>query len=691
MRFVRVFLFIAFAGPVFCAFAEENRDLERALAGADILLQTLKPAAESKVQFQGLSAFKDEELRTALGEQIREIDEKGATPARADDVAYFAGAHYRKSGFSRVESEYRIAEGKVIVTLQEGPRTLLGGLSFSGNRTFISKTLFEYMLGASAERLKAEPDLFPFNESEIAAGADRVRGFYVSEGFLDARVDASSVKMSSDGTRAEVTVRIVEGTRYVVGDIAFSGTPIFPRERLIAALREPVAGAFSATRAISMQGNLESFYRSQGYFLAKVELAAEPKKARGGKVPIRFSIKPGAVHRFDGVAVKNQTPDGGRLRESFLPRRFRHLEGEVYEPEKVDEIFRELLRSGLFTTLKVTPKPLRDETVRLDFLVEEAKAREVGFTLGFGTYDGLKIGLRLADRNLFGNGRPLTLAADYSQRGLIAELAYVDPWFFDHPRMNLRAKLYSAAREELGYTKNEIGGRLDLGWKVLPRWEAGVFAQQSQVEITDATIPLEALGPLNYTLTSVGLTQTIDFRDNPVAPTRGWVFTTAWDVATIEGEQAFTRGVARFSTYIPLGKWQLALGARVGALQPIGDSIPIETRFFNGGATTVRSFAERDLGPKDAQDNPLGGEFYTVLNAELTFPIGGGLQGAVFVDAGNLTDWDEAGLSDLRYAVGVGLRYALPVGPLRLDYGVNPDRRAGEDFGAFHLSFGMAF
>jgi outer membrane translocation and assembly module TamA len=133
------------------------------------------------------------------------------------------------------------------------------------------------------------------------------------------------------------------------------------------------------------------------------------------------------------------------------------------------------------------------------------------------------------------------------------------------------------------------------------------------------------------------------------------------------------------------------LGARVGAIQPATSSIPIDARFFNGGATTVRSFAERELGPKDKQNNPLGGEFYTVLNAEFTFPISGGLKGAVFVDAGNLTSWDQAGFDDMRTGIGVGLGYALPVGPLRLDFGINPDRRRGEDFGAFHFSFGAAF
>ena len=117
----------------------------------------------------------------------------------------------------------------------------------------------------------------------------------------------------------------------------------------------------------------------------------------------------------------------------------------------------------------------------------------------------------------------------------------------------------------------------------------------------------------------------------------------------------------------------------------------IDVRFFNGGGTSVRSFAERELGPRDENGSPLGGDLLTVFNAELIFPLYGGLQGAIFADAGSLKNRDISGSGDLRYAVGAGLRYKLPIGPLRLDYGVNPTRRDQEDFGAFHFSFGFAF
>ena len=134
----------------------------------------------------------------------------------------------------------------------------------------------------------------------------------------------------------------------------------------------------------------------------------------------------------------------------------------------------------------------------------------------------------------------------------------------------------------------------------------------------------------------------------------------------------------------------LAFGARAGYISTDADQIPIDVRFFNGGSNTVRSFTERDLGPK-SHGHPVGGNVYTVFNIEYTVPITGALSAAAFVDAGSLTNDDLPNSGDMRYGVGLGIRYKLPIGPIRLDYGVNPDRRADEDFGAFNFSFGFAF
>ena len=120
--------------------------------------------------------------------------------------------------------------------------------------------------------------------------------------------------------------------------------------------------------------------------------------------------------------------------------------------------------------------------------------------------------------------------------------------------------------------------------------------------------------------------------------------------------------------------------------------MPIDERFFNGGSTTVRSFAERELGPHDENGYPIGGEAFSVFNIEYIVPIWNALSAAVFTDAGNVQgEFADAGVENMRYAVGLGLRYKLPIGPVRVDYGLNPDPKEEEAMGAFHFSFGFAF
>lgn len=688
--------------------------LALALAGA------ASAYADINVVFTGNRSFDQAKLKAPIAAELKEISTDGLTPARADDAAYYVAAFYRKSGYSEVSVTYSIAGGTLTLKIHEGPRTLLHQITFTGNEHATREELLQYMVGADEKQLAKDPNQFPYTTSEVQAGVDRIRGLYLSEGYLNVAIDASKVRLSGNGARADVDVHIVEGVHFTYNfdSIDFEGNTLFPRSDLVKALGNALVEeqklptvttlhkqknlpnpntldrSFSPGIENTMQRNLVSFYKSKGYFQAEVSVKADPKLAKHGKVRISFTIKPGALFHFDGVTVKDETKKKPRLNPNFLPKRFAPLNGQVYDPAKLDETFREMLRTGLFENLRVTPTPIAGDQIRLDLTESEAKSKELGFTVGYGSYEGATVGLRAADRDIFGFGRPLTFSADYSQRGFRGELLYVDPWFLDS-KYAMRDRIYSQIRDEVGYSHNDEGARIDFTRKVMPHLELGVFVEGEHTNVgspsTGTTIDPSLLGPTNYTVLSVGLTQTTDYRNDPINPGRGFILTSAFDFGTINGEPGYLRGSARFSYYLPVGKCLLAFGARGGYIDSLHGELPIDLRFFNGGGTTVRSFGERELGPRDNHGNPLGGDLFTVFNVEFTFPISGGLQGAAFVDAGSLRNPSIPGESDLRYAVGLGLRYKLPIGPLRLDYGVNPDRHPGESFGAFYFSFGFAF
>lgn len=282
-----------------------------------------------------------------------------------------------------------------------------------------------------------------------------------------------------------------------------------------------------------------------------------------------------------------------------------------------------------------------------------------------------------------------------NQRGFNGEAVYTDPWLFESD-YQLRLRLYGVNSILRGYTKNEFGFQPTLSRWLTKHWSVSGFVRVKKVFISEVEIEPESLvGSTDYTVASLGFGQTFDLRNNSVLPTSGFLFTTSVEIAPNGiGDVAFVRGLGALSYYIPItAKSTLSLGARAGIIAPLNDAgLPIDERFFNGGANTVRSFAELTLGPRDRQGYPLGGQGFTVFNIEYTFPLIGDLYGAVFIDAGNVvSEARDFGLDDMRYAVGAGLRYNLPIGAIRLDYGLNPSPRDGEAQGALQFAIGVAF
>ena len=675
----------------------------------------------SIIEFRGQQAFQDKELRSALKEEIATVEDFGLTPARADDLAFFLAVFYRKHGYAKVNVRYVIESGnRLRLDITEGPRFMLNKVMFDGNTREPADKLFEYLVGPTRERYSRLEKRLPFVAADMDEGAKLVQRFYVAEGFLDVVVDPPRSKFEGQSPEVDVVVPIHEGRQYFFGHIAFSGQTVYGAEALRGQIVDLLQRPYTDVRVEDIPRRLQAYYKARGYYDVKVEATGAPEEAVNGRVPVQIVISPGPVYHFDGVTVNGLQ----RLHPSFVAKRFTRLRGKTYSPDVLDERFRTLMKTGLFNLLQIKPVPVDGHLLRLDISAEEAKSKEFGFWVGFDTYEGALAGVQAGDRDLFGTGRAGSATIEVSQRSYRGELLYQDPFFLDTDFV-FTARAFALTFDYDGYTKFELGGRFELSRKISKYDEAALNFAVRHVDITDSKIrPSFLLGPDEYQVDTIGLTNTLDLRESPYVNPRGFLIGNTLDLASsaLGSDIEYIRGTMRVGYYLPFGpkpltpgvvvdepagtpfqRWfrqsSIAFGARAGILHSLTNSggdeataIPIDERFFNGGATTVRSFGERDLGPHDNHGHPVGGEFYTVFNVEYTFPIFGELQGAVFTDAGNLLPTSEdIGLSDMRYAIGAGLRYKLPVGPIRLDYGVNPDPHQFEDFGAFHFSFGFAF
>ena len=694
---------------------EEKQKEQHAIAKQ----QEKRAQRTSTIEFEGATAFSEKELRSQLKEEITTIDDYGLTPARGDDLAFFLEVFYRKHGYVKVNVRYAIESGdRLRLEINEGPLMTLGQVVFEGNAAEPTQKLFDFAVGPTRERYSKLQKALPFVAADIEEGADLVHRLYVAEGFLDATVDPPNYVYHDETNQVDAIITIHEGRQYFFGDVSFGGQPIYDAETLRGQIVDLLQQPYTEARVADIPRRLQSYFKTRGYYDVKVEATGTLEEAIDGRVPVQIAITAGPVYRFGDVTVSGLE----RLRPSFVKKRFSKLAGQTYSPELLDEKFRTLMRTGLFNLLQIKPVPVDGNLLRLDISAEEAKSKEFGFSVGYGTFQGGIVGVQYRDSNLFGYGRPLTMSLELSQRGYKGEIVYEDPFFFDTD-FSFKNQLAALTFDYDGYSKFELGDRVELTRKFTKQYEAGLIFAARHVEVTSASINQRFLGNTSYFINTLGFTQTLDLRESPFVSPRGFLANTTFDLASTAlgseiqlargtvrlayflpfGPKPLTPGVVEDQTLTPLQGWfqqsLLAFGARAGLVHSLNNSgpdepttIPIDERFFNGGATTVRSYGERDLGPHDPKGNPIGGEFFTIFNVEYTFPILGELHGALFFDAGNLLPTsEEPGVDDMHYGLGAGLRYKLPIGPIRLDYGFNPDRQPGEDIGAFHFSFGFAF
>src|SRR6266516_558743 len=614
-----------------------TRPEERQKARQAVVKQQEKRAQRTSIiEFRGQRAFGEKELRSALKEEITTIDDFGLSPARADDLAFFLEVFYREHGYANVNVHYAIeSQDRLRLDISEGPRFTLGTVIFDGNAGEPSDKLFEYVVGPTRERYSKLEKKLPFVATDMQEGAGLVQRLYIAEGFLNAVVDPPRYTFHEQTSQVDVVIPIHEGQQYFCGSVSFSGQTIYDAETLRGQMFDLLRQPYTDARVADIPRRLEAYFKARGYYDVKVAATAAPEQAVDGRVPVQVAITAGAVYRFDGITVTGLE----RLRPSYVVKRFSKLRGKTYSPDVLDERFRTLMRTGLFNLVQIKPVPVGGHLLRLDISAEESKSKEFDFMIEYRTYEGGIAGVQYRDRDLFGYGRPLTTSIEVSQRGYKGEILYEDPFFFDTD-CAFKARLAAIRFDFDGYSKFDLGGRLELTRKITRYDEAGLIFSVRHVEIISADIKPRFLGDQNYLVNTLGFTNTLDMRESPFVTPRGFLINNTLDLASSAfGSQIeFIRGTIRTGYYLPFGpkpltpgvvedkpgtplqRWfqqsSIAFGARAGIIHSLtvsgpaeATAIPIDERFFNGGSDTVRSFGERDLGPHDHRDHPLGDEF----------------------------------------------------------------------------------
>ncbi|HYN42815.1 MAG TPA: POTRA domain-containing protein [Thermoanaerobaculia bacterium] len=620
---------------------------------------------------------------------------------------------YARAGVE-LEVEASAEREEVRLHVERGDRWVVGNVAVEGTCAVKERTL----LAVLRTRPRGLVEKGRLVDADLAADRASLLAIYRARGYPEARVTSVDVVAGELPFELDVRFRVDEGVPAWFGRVSIEGLHSLDIEELGKRLRARRGKSFLREDVETDLATLRSALGDGGFPDARVEGRTTSNASGPGSpvvMDVTYEVREGEHAVFGKTILR-----GVRVtRLSVLERELAYREGTPFSMARLIRTQQNLDRLGIFSRVDVSGlSPDAGSDARSVLVtVEEAKPWSLLYGLGLEFDEKAtralnpRLSLALTHSNLFGRAVVGVVEARYSRRDTRGLVRLADRSIFDS---GLAGAITAYVADEIreAYTVRRGGAFLEVGRPIVGLLKA---ALRYQYEVVEPSAPPDILSEAErqdqrIRINSVGASATIDARDDPLVPTRGYfaALEGKWAFPAASADANFLKGFAQIAVYRPIGGGIAAAALRAGltkslvpcALQsnpaclPNLDT-PIVERFFAGGRTTHRSFPLDDLGlvgQTSKDGSGIGGNALLIANVEWRVPVSGGLGLVFFADWGNV--WAAPSyvkLAEGRWGAGLGFHYLTPVGPFRLEYGFRLDRKLLEDAGALSFSIGYPF
>lgn len=671
---------------------------------------------EAKVEVDGTGMLRDRELSAALKRLLGTQERETLNANAIEDAAVILHSAMVDEGFQTptVEMEVRLTSGEQRrltfdpTFAQALPRPLAAmEVVFRVNRgvrSHVERVEFVGLTGVDLKRaraffrtdamLVATAKTNAYAASRVRRAADGLLGELKQRGYADADVKAEKVAETPQGG-VTIRVEVSEGPRWVVDAARYvrdeGDTVKLPPV-------EPWAGRpWSPTLQEDIREAVRQAYYAEGFPDIGVHVETEPAAAGDGvkHVNVVTTIVPGPHVTVGKVKfVGNEV-----TKESVLRRRVRLEPGDALNPVALERARYRISRLGVFETVDLQYEPTDGDVRNPVFTVREGPRYETHLLFGYGAYEQLRAGIEHRQMNIFGLAHQSRLELVQSMKSTTADYRYTVPELFGES-LDGTARLFGLQREEVAFLRQEYGVDISvkrriwqIGGDLSAGYTYGAFRNRENALSTQATDERQ----INVASVTLGLTA--DRRDNPLRPRHGFNWSTQLEAAApmLGGEATYQRFELGGSYHTAWGdaKW-IHIGYSQGLITTYGSdtdrTLPVNKRFFPGGDNSIRGYQRGEAAPRAADGSFIGAKAFALLNLELERAITPSWSVVAFVDVlGTAATLRDLPFDERLYAAGLGLRYNTLIGPLRLEYGRNINRRTNDPSGTWHLSIGYPF
>ncbi|NLR99093.1 outer membrane protein assembly factor [Rhizobium sp. P38BS-XIX] len=471
-----------------------------------------------------------------------------------------------------------------------------------------------------------------------------------------------------------VAISVDPGPVFKLGKVSLQGDAAQLDPQKYGLVRGGDAGSLTILKA---GDKMVADFKNEGHPLAKLDKRDVVADHSSNTVDVSLKVESGPVAPFGNVGVTGQKS----VDPDFIKRYARINEGKPYSPDDLKKASDRLRKLGVFSsvTIREADKLAPDGSIPTTIEVSEGKQRYFGVGAQYSTIDGFGLQGYWGHRNLTGRADSLRIEGSVSRLGettdvgqldYTAGITYIRPATF-YPSATFTAGLKMQSLHPDAYDANTATLSAGLAYDINDQDTVSAGGEVSYE--SDTT---DAFGKHNYLTVTIPLEYVRDTRDNKLDPIDGYRAAIsakpsyeAMDgtiFGSVEGSITGYKGVGANNNVVFAGK--LAAGSLLGA-NSIED-IPATRRFYAGGGGSVRGYGYQEISPYNSNGDETGGRSYVTASFEARVKITDTIGIVPFVDMGSVTDTAFPDLSDLRIGAGVGLRYATPFGPIRLDVAV---------------------
>lgn len=590
--------------------------------------------------------------------------------------------------------------------INEGEVARIRQINIVGNRAFSDKTLLKLFTLTTPGYLTWFTKNDQYSKQKLSADVETLRSYYLNRGYLEFNVDSTQVSITPDKKDIYITINLTEGPRYTVSDIKLAGDFLVPESELRPLVKIKSGDTFSREKLTESSKAIGERLGNEGYAFANVNAVPEIDKEKQ-QVAFTFFVDPGRrvyVRRIN-ITGNNKT------RDEVLRREMRQLESGWYSGEKLNRSRERLERLGFFenVNLETPPVPGTTDQVDVNVNVTEKSTGNVLVGAGFSSSDGFIMSGSVTQSNLFGSGNQFSAQINNSKVNTVYSLSFTNPYYtpdgvsrgFDLYKRDVDSTSLAIGR----YSSSTAGVGVRFGVPIsetdainfglgFERTRIGLFEDSPQ-RYKDF---VNVFGPSNNTLRS-DLSFARDSRDSLLYPTKGRYQRAFGEAGLPGGDLKFYKLGYQHQMFIPVGgNFTLMLNGEVGFGNGYGGKpLPFFKNFYAGGPTSVRGYETGSIGPRDSNNESIGGNRRVVANAELLFPFPGlrndkSVRLSVFTDAGTIYGSGEKfDLSRLRYSAGISVNWFSPIGPLKFSVAQPLNSKPGDKKEVFQFQLGSSF